>query len=49
VFQGEQKRMRRLLVLGQVKEKAPSDVPAAKAARLERQQADRATLVALVK
>ncbi|RYG15462.1 50S ribosomal protein L35, partial [bacterium] len=29
VFQGEQKRMRRLLVLGQVKEKAPSDVPAA--------------------
>lgn len=48
VFQGEQKRMRRLLVLAQVKEKAPSDVPAEKAARLERQKADRATLVALV-
>ena len=48
VFQGEQKRMRRLLVLGQVKEKAPSDVPAAKAARAARHAADRATLVALV-
>jgi hypothetical protein len=49
VFQGEQKRMRRLLVLGQVKEKAPTDVAAAKAARAEKQAADRATLVALVK
>jgi len=48
VFQGEQKRMRRLLVLVQVKEKAPSDVPAEKAARAERQAADRARLVALV-
>ena len=48
MFQGEQKRMRRLLVLGQVKVKAPSDVPAAKAARAERHAADRATLVALV-
>ena len=48
VFQGEQKRMRRLLVLAQVKEKAPADVPAEKAARAERQAADRAKLVALV-
>lgn len=48
VFQGEQKRMRRLLVLPQAKEKAPTDVAAAKAARAERQAADRARLVSLV-
>jgi len=48
VFQGEQKRMRRLLVLAQPKVKAPSDVAAAKAARAERHAADRAKLVALV-
>lgn len=48
VFQGEQKRMRRLLVLAQPKVKAPTDVAAAKAARAERHAADRATLVALV-
>ena len=48
VFRGEQKRMRRLLVLAQVKEPSLYDVDARNAAKAEKAAANRAKLVALV-
>jgi hypothetical protein len=48
VFRGEQKRMRRLLVMGQPKQKPTVSVDDAKQARAKRATADRAKLVAMV-
>lgn len=48
MFQGEQKRMRRLLVLAQPKEKSTETVADAKAARAAKATADRAKLVSMV-
>jgi large subunit ribosomal protein L35 len=48
VFRGEQKRMRRLLVMGQPKVKATHSVQSAKDKRADRATADRAKLVAMV-
>jgi len=48
VFRGEQKRMRRLLVLGQVKVPSLYDAEASKTARAEKAPANRAKLVAMV-
>lgn len=48
VFRGEQKRMRRLLVMGQPRAKATVTVEDAKAKRAERALADREKLVAMV-
>ena len=48
VFQGEQKRMRRLLVMGHPRVKSTESVASAKAARAARSTADRAKLVSMV-
>lgn len=48
VFRGEQKRMRRLLVIGQVKPPSVYDADAAKAARTAKAADNRAKLVAMV-
>src|SRR5450631_3428271 len=48
VFQGEQKRMRRLLVIPQPKTRSTVSVEDAKAARAARATKDRAKLVAMV-
>jgi large subunit ribosomal protein L35 len=48
VFRGEQRRMRRLLVLGQVKVPVAYDAEASKAARTAKAVTNRAKLVAMV-
>jgi len=48
VFRGEQKRMRRLLVLGQVKEPTLYDAEASKAKKAVNAESNRAKLVAMV-
>jgi hypothetical protein len=48
VFQGEQKRMRRLLVLGQPKVKSTETVKEAQTRRTAKAEGDRAKLVAMV-
>jgi large subunit ribosomal protein L35 len=48
VFRGEQRRMRRLLVIGLVKEPSAYDADAAKTAKAEKAAANRAKLVAMV-
>ena len=48
MFRGEQKRMRRLLVIGHPKVKATVSVESAKAARAAKAATDREKLVSLV-
>lgn len=48
MFRGEQRRVRRLLVMGQVHEPSLYDAEAVKAARAEKAPQNRAKLVAMV-
>ena len=48
VFRGEQKRMRRLLVLGQVKTPSLYDAEANKAAKAAKVESNRAKLISMV-